>query len=334
MNSYKYKLIYLPYICILLVSCSPALNGILIDTREPALNPIDFENRSIALYIAIEGVDVDSQTDYIRDFHFASGIASKLEEELELSEGAVYIYNYYPPRDSIIDTEYIKSLYRQADSDIVMLIDSVSISDSEVINSRYFIDGGDYGNNDKMKSYANKSLLKNRINVYYGATADIISQINYRDTIFWSVISKDVSFNASPIERNLTVSALGVIMNEAGRDIAGRFFDQWIPEYRYFIVYRNSVWRKAFRYAEAFEWDKAIEVWTAELGDNDRYKAACAAINISIGCEMMDQPELAIEWLDAAEQIYDIKKKYNLTRYRARLEYSIEEKKKSGRRSN
>jgi len=334
MNSYKYKLIYLPYICILLVSCSPALNGILIDTREPALNPIDFENRSIALYIAVEGVGADSQTDYIRDFYFASGIASKLEEELELSEGAVYIYTYYPPRDSIIDTEYIKSLYRQADSDIVMLIDSVSISDSEVINSRYFIDGGDYGNNDKVKLYENKSLLKNRINVYYEATADIISQINYRDTIFWSVISKDVSFNTSQIERNLTVSALSVIMSEAGRDIAGRFFDQWIPEYRYFTVYRNSVWRKAFRYAEAFEWEKAIDIWTAELGHEDKYRAACAAINISIGCEMMDRPEMAIEWLDAAEQIYDLKKKYNLTGYRARLEYSIEEKKKSGGDSN
>ena len=328
MGSCKYKSIHLLCMCIILVSCSPAFNSIVIDIRQPAVNPIDFENKSIALFISVNGIGIESQLDYIQKFYLASGIAAKIEEELKLSTGAVYIYSHYPARDSLFSTdysfEYIQSLSMQADSDIVMLIDSINISDSETVKSDPFFESNS-PNNDSYRWKQNRSLLTSKIGVYDGITTDIIAQLNYRDSVYWDIVGKDMLLNASSAEQYLTPDALKVIMDEVGRDIGDRFFAQWMPEYRYLFVYNNSAWRKAFRYAEAFEWDKAIDIWATELGHEDRYRAACAAINIITGCEMTDRPELALEWLEAAEQIYD-PEKLGLQNYRLRLKQEIEKK--------
>ena len=292
----------------------------LVDIREPAVNPISFENKSIAIYVSVNEISAETQVNYMQKFYLASGIASKIEEELELSNGAVYIYTHYPARDSALGMEYIQSLSRQADSDIVMLIDSVSVSDSENVGDFTYV--ANISNYNYVLKW-NKSLFKGKIDVYDGTTIDKITQLNLKDTIYWETFSRN-RFDSTSVDQQL-VGALKIILDEMGRNVGSRFFAQWIPEYRSLFVYYDSAWKSAIRYAKAFEWGKAIEIWMTYLDNEDRYRASCAAINIAVGCEMTDRHELAIEWLEKAGQIYNIPK-LDLSVYKARLEEVVRKK--------
>ena len=305
------------YICTMSLSCSPVLSSIAIDTKEPAVLAIDnIENKSVAVYVSINGIDTERMVDSLLAVNFASGMAIKIEEALGLSGGGVYIYSHYPPKDTSLSMEYIQSLSRQADSDMVILIDSVNISDFSVIDS-------DRVHDNYIATIAS-ALLNSAVNIYDGITSDLIYSMNYRDTVFWKSIGSVDYSKLSDAQRSVAVS--GSVISNFGYEIASLFFAEWTTEYRDIYVYPSTAWGRAFRYAEEFEWEKAIEIWESELSHKNKYRVACAAINIASGCEMTDRPELALEWLTAAERVYN-PKKLSLDEFKRRLEREIEKKK-------
>ena len=320
MNFGNNKIFFLlfAYICTVSLSCSPLLRSIAIETREPAAFVIDsIENKSIALYISVDGIGVERMLDSLLAVNFASGMANRIEEELGLSEGGVYVFCHYPPKDTSLNMEYIQSLSRQAESDMIILIDSMSVSGFSVIGSEPM--HGDY------RLTTSKALLNNEINVYDGITSDLIYDINYRDTVFWESISSIDYSNLSAIQKSQAIS--GSVIFNFGREIASLFFDKWTTEYRDLYVSPIATWDRAFRYAEEFEWEKAIEIWESELSHKNKYRVACAAINIALGCEMTGKPELALEWLKIAERSYYNPKRLGLDEFKRRLEREIEKKK-------
>ena len=305
------------YVCVILASCSPIYRSIDIDVRIPVQNTIDsIENKSFAVYIPFSGTTQEHRQEHAFTLQFALGMASRIEQELGLSENAVYVYNHYPEKDSVYTMEYIQSLSRQADSDIVILIDSMS----------FFRSKGERKDSDKSATtslnganYMVSEALGGKISVYDGVKANVITQVNLKDTII-SYHSRILS------EEECNSITAKMIMPAMGEYVAGNFFVQWQPDYRQLFVYPGSVWRKAFSHAEKFEWEKAIELWKPELYHIDTLRAACAAVNIAVGCEMLDRLELALEWLDVAEKISDTDK-LSLDNYKQLLEQKIRKKK-------
>ena len=119
-----------------------------------------------------------------------------------------------------------------------------------------------------------------------------------------------------------------MVAPRVGTDIAARFFPSWVTEYRYLYVYDYSLlWKIAYEHAQAFEWDEAIGIWLTEADSKNKYRAACAAVNIAVGCEMTGRPDLALEWLATAEKIYD-PQKLGLNNYKLRLKQEIEKREK------
>ena len=296
----------------LTVSCSLSLYELAIDIREPAVIPVDFEDKSVAIYIASD--EEGNASDSLIKVNFASGIASGLESDLKLSEDAVYIYNHYPEKDFVVSMEYIQSLSRQADSDIVILVDSVSVSDFLRLENVVM------GSNHEMQyMYAS---FNSKISMYDGITAEAIAEINQKDTVYWEVLTKSDLTSASSIGR-----VINMVAPRVGRDVAARFFPSWVTEYRYLFVFDSSLWKTAYDHAQLFEWDKAIGIWLIELKNNNKYKVACAAVNIAVGCEMTGRPDLALEWLATAEKIYD-PQKLGLNNYKLRLKQEIEKREK------
>ena len=331
---HRYRLISLFCMFILLFSCSPSLYEIAVDIRESARIPLNIDEKSIAVYVAVDDFSGDAQ----KDFLLASGIASKLEEELELSKGAVYIYTHYPPKDSALSMEYIQSLSRQADSDIIFLIDSVSVFDTKVLENHLpSIERGIYilesisGEDVEVtitgrNMYNVSTLFNSRIDVYDGVTAENLATLNQRDSIYWAMYLPKNTKELPSQERIYKI--VSEIIPDIGEDVASRFFPSWKTEYRNIYRYGGDAsWRKAFNYAIAFDWDSAIKLWTAYIDENnwEGYSAACASINIAVGCEMTDRSELALEWLNTAEQIHELKK-VTLDSYRLRLKQEIEKR--------
>ena len=301
----------------LLSSCSASLYEIAIDIRQPAVSPIDMEEKSIAIYVAPYEQEKTIYRDSLVRVVFASGIASGLEKALDLSEGAVYVYNHYPPKDSEITMDYIQSLSRQADSDVVILVDSVDVSDFSLLEN--VVMGA---SREIQYMYAS---FTSKISVYDGITAKVIAQVDQKDTIYWELLTKsDLNIVSS---REGTERVINMLSPMVGNDIAARFFPSWVTEYRYLFIYDLPLWIRADSHAEVFEWDEAISIWVNEVNSKNKYKSACAAINIAVGCEMTGRPELALEWLESAEKIYN-SQKLGLNNYKLRLKYEIEKRQK------
>ena len=317
MNRCKYKLLYLLNAVILTASCSPSLYELAVDVRQPASVSIaNIEDKSIAVYVAAEETSAE-EDDASLPIRFASGLAAGFEKNLGLEEGAVYVYNHYPERGaSPYVMDYIQSLSRQADSDMLILVENVQVSDFTLMDN--------IAATSQSVQYMH-ALFESNFSVYDGITAEQITQKTIKDTVYLEVLSNNSTTRSS--RTGGVEVAVNAIASRIGGDVADIFFTGWKRESRYLYVY-NSLWRSAFNYARAFEWDRAIAVWTAELTRNGGYKAACAAINIAVGCEMTGRADLALEWLNAAEKMYDAQE-LGLESYKLRLRQTIEKGKKN-----
>ena len=317
MNRCKYKLVYLLSAVIFTASCSPSLYELAVDVRQPASVSIaNIEDKSIAVYVtAEENSAVDDNASL--PIRFASGLAAGLEKNLGLDEGAVYVYNHYPENGaSPYAMDYIQSLSRQADSDMLILVENVQVSDFTLIDN--------VAVTAQSVQYMH-ALFEGNFSVYDGTTAELIAQKNIKDTVYWELLSNNSTTRSS--RTGGVEVAVNSITSRIGDDVADIFFAKWKRESRYLYVY-NSLWRSAFNYARAFEWDRAIAVWSAELTQKGGYKAACAAINIAVGCEMTGRADLALEWLNTAERMYNAEE-LGLESYKLRLRQTIEKGKKN-----
>jgi hypothetical protein len=309
---YNYKLVFLLLFPMLVISCSPTLFEMAVDVRRSAVFPINLEEKSITIYMTPYEEENTTVNDSLLKTAFASGVAMGLETELNLSNEAVYIYNHYPPENLAVDMEYIQSLARLADSDIVILIDSIYVSDFTRLENIVM------GQNQEVQYlYAS---FNSKVSVYDGITAEVVAKVDQKDTVYWEVLTKSDLNTASSKEG--VEKIVNMVAPRVGRDIAGRFFPSWVTEHRRLFVYGNPMWVKAYNYAQVFEWDKAIGIWLPEVDNKNGYRAACAAINIAVGCEMRGDPELALEWLLTAESLYD-PQKLGLNSYKQRLRQEI-----------
>ena len=275
----------------------------------------DIDSKSIAVYITTkESPEADGSS--LPKLKFATGLASGLERNLGLGEGAVYVLHHYPePATGFYSMDYIQSLSRQADSDMVIIVEDIRISDFTRVSN--------VAVSSSQVQYMH-ALFEGVLSAYDGTTAEQLTQKVIRDTIYWEVITNSSSAASSSggIE-----AAVNAISSRIGNDVSDTFFPTWSTEPRYLYVHGNQKWAEAYRQAKSFRWERAINIWSAELNQSDKYKAACAAINIAVGCEMTGRAELALDWLNVAEKTYKAEA-LGLDSYKLRLRQIIEKGKK------
>ena len=87
--------------------------------------------------------------------------------------------------------------------------------------------------------------------------------------------------------------------------MAGGLTPRWETVNVSLYVYDNAQWTEACRLAYLFEWEKAMNIWLEEAASPDTKKAACAAYNISVACEMLDMNDMAEEWKTRSERLFN-----------------------------
>ena len=273
------------------VSCAPSIHNIYFDMQKAALYPIDFEGKNIAIYVSLyEHNDV---ADSLMKTRLASSMAVELEKRLLLEEGAIYVFNHYPDRDSTMNMGYIQSLSRQADSDLLIVVDTIAV------------DPFTFNNSATASGYAISYLFapyRSIVKVYDGITARNLARLDEVDTVNWQLLTKSDIQMASLPDNQLNM--LQLISDKIGESVAENFFPSWDTYSRSIFIYSGLLWQSAAGYAERFEWNKAISLWENELENENALKAAVAALNIAIACELTDRPELALEWVEYAERTY------------------------------
>ncbi|PKP00301.1 MAG: hypothetical protein CVU13_01990 [Bacteroidetes bacterium HGW-Bacteroidetes-8] len=288
-------LIFLVFV-IILSSCGPAVQFFNIDERVAPLHPVNFDNRSISVYVSIYGGEVDEnllfKNDSAQMSNLATGIASSLEKNLLLDEGAVYVFNHYPESGFKYNMEYIQSLSAASNSDVLVVVDTLVVGRTQIMNDL---------KSPVTQSYRSNYVfapIRTVINVFDGITAERLGRIDQKDTVYWEILSRsDARENAIKYK---AVESMLVVATTLGEDIVTTMFPQWKTVGKYLYVYPVSTWQKAYEYSLEFKWREAMEIWLEEISHQDAIRAASAAYNIALACELTDRLELAIEWIDVS----------------------------------
>jgi len=283
-------------------SCGPVATVLNIESRVPAKYPVELENRSIALFVSTDtssnAGNYLSENDSLHMVSVATGIAKELENKLTLEEGAVYVFKHYPGNDRKYDLNYIQNLSFTSNSDIVIILDSLKIGKPILINNITSPMGDMYRSNYIFATVSSDLM------VYNGTAGTLLSNIVQKDTVYWELLSRnDVRDEAILYRVNNSIDA---ISNDLGEELVNKLFPFWIEQQRTLFSYRNRDWTKAHDFANKFLWKEAMDIWLKQTADQDNVKAAAAAFNMAVACELTDRLDLALEWLEASYRSYPL----------------------------
>ncbi len=103
--------------------------------------------------------------------------------------------------------------------------------------------------------------------------------------------------------KSFTIAAdAGTDASVSGKNIGNRISSSFVPTWReeeFGIWYsEDGAWNSALLKALDFKWDEAVKDWMSILDTTkDSYFRACLEYNIGLGCFMMGNRELALQWL-------------------------------------
>ena len=113
------------------------------------------------------------------------------------------------------------------------------------------------------------------------------------------------------------------ISEKIGEKLASVISRQWETKTIMLINYSsNGDWNNAYRLAvDNFDWQRAINIWMPYTKSENPRKASFAAYNIAVGCRMIGNPKLALEWVNFAEKQFNFRELQLLKKGIVTIEY-------------
>lgn len=105
-----------------------------------------------------------------------------------------------------------------------------------------------------------------------------------------------------------------------GTSLASPLKSKWKKEDVTVLYFDEHKWIDALEQAYDMKWDKAMEKWMELARSGNAIKASSAMYNVALGCFILDQYELALEWLERSDKTYPISLNQSLrTKIKARM---------------
>lgn len=285
--------------------CGPIPQLLYVERSVAAENPVDFEGKSVSLFVTVDtteysGSEYISFNDSLYMVSMATGIASELEKKFSLNEGAILVFNHYPASwEREYDMEYIHNLSFVSNSDLVFILDSLTITLPELVLREKTSEGG------YSSTFAGAGLYSS-LKLYDGLTADLLQNISRNDTIYWELLTRSEIREESIINR--VNASLGPVTESLGSEIAGTMFPTWREQERILYLFSGDKWWSAYDSATVFKWDDAVEVWLSITEkEDDVVKIAAAAFNLAVASELNGRTALALEWIDVSIENHVLK---------------------------
>lgn len=294
--------ILIPLVAYILSSCGPVTEIINVEARVPAAYPVDFNEKSIAVFLSVRddmpGESLLYKNDSTLMIRLASGIAQATEKSLFLDEGGVYVFKHFPDDSTVYDMPYIHHLSFSSNSDIVILVDSLEVGNIGIVNNPAGNISGEY-----VARYI-YAPFRSVIKVFDGVTAETLANINQRDTVFWEIVSRnDLRPEVMTIRAR---QSMPDVAQSIGEEVVKALFPAWQEQRRALYIYPVQAWVRALENAREFKWKEAMDFWLKETKGSDPVKSAAAAYNIAIACELTDRHELALEWAEFSLKRYKL----------------------------
>ncbi|MGL5563686.1 MAG: DUF6340 family protein [Tannerellaceae bacterium] len=164
-----------------------------------------------------------------------------------------------------------------------------------------------------------------------------MTSMRYVDSLTWR--NDDVSTRRDGIKEIINSEYAATVVCATGSMMGNRMADKivpvWIADNRKVYSSYQSDWMAADASLRKDKWDDAVSVWEKIYEKSSSAKSkAKAANNIAVACELNDDYQQAVDWLNKAQQILrskgenkeaSLQKELNL--YRKALETRIEQSK-------
>lgn len=283
----------------LFAGCAPQINYLNVDVRKDAALNIPVGNRSAALF----SVASNARHDSTRVANVAIGFAEQLETDTNMDAGMLPVYSvkadsYWTSDTSgniVADREYVNTLSADVQAELLFFINKIKFMQYSAQKVQGYT--GYEGYNVILPYMVG-------LDVFDGLTGkQLISQMQ-SDSLFLFVDSSVSENNVGGV----IAKRLPNISRRIGAELAKLLSPQWITQQRILITYaENSDWEEAYAFAEEFQWKEAIDKWMKFADSKDAKKAAFAAYNIAVGCEMLERFDLAVKWLDYSINLFPMK---------------------------
>ena len=220
----------------------------------------------------------------------ALALKQNLEESPVFSNYTFPVYNY-KQKEGEAQGAYIPQLANDIDADYLFTLD--------IINTKIWYDIA-----YNKESYASSNVLYSFVFKFYDIRENQILDTYYMvDTLVIETTS-DKTKDPISLFKNLIIGNAAVIKacEQAGKDYAGLVTPQWVDEIRYYFNDDSREMTMAGMYVENQQWADATELWLNNTTSSNQRRAAMACYNMALACEMSDNFNLAIEWLEMAKK--------------------------------
>ncbi|MDR2562311.1 MAG: tetratricopeptide repeat protein [Prevotellaceae bacterium] len=140
--------------------------------------------------------------------------------------------------------------------------------------------------------------------IYDVAAGTVLDEKIVGDTLVYETVRSPYESIGSALSRMPDpVNAVPVACERLAFQYADRIAPKWLEEVRYYYSTSNSNADMNFAAScvRRGQWSEAVKTWMKYVDDSDVQLATIARFNLALGCEMMGEYELAIEWLQSVK---------------------------------
>ncbi len=316
-----------------MASCAPSARFFNVDVRDKDAVKLPLADRPVAV-LSIYGdmfkaVTDINKLDSVNISNVAVGVAERLEEEYSVPRGNINVYSIHEGDHAIYETMVIADFptkqSREArerakkENKLDPLLANIDAYDQEYVQRLLIKTGAQvFITIERLKfqeAQVRKSDAKGAddnvdviipfrvgVGVFDGITNRHLYSKGISDSVYMEVMPSVIK--EGKLESTL-LAYMPEISRKVGAKIASMLAPQWVTQERMLITFEGeSAWNAPYLMAEDFRWKEAVEAWMELAKSKNPKRAAYAAFNIAVGCEMMEQFDLAVKWIDFSIKKY------------------------------
>ncbi|MBR3303396.1 MAG: hypothetical protein IKI67_04345 [Bacteroidales bacterium] len=296
----KFSIYAAAILLLILQGCAPAFQAKYFDVevlKEGSFN-LDPEGREVSVF----AVSPKEAQDSALISAAAKGLATKYETSQVLEPESVAIYSI--PQSEFPgfvnskgrQPEYYESLMMGSASQLLIFLSNLQFSHLGVKGERYMT-----------IPYTVK------MDVYDAIKDSLLLSKQFRDTLHAAFLTG--SNTSQKTIYDAAMKSLPDFATKIGEVAANELSTKWETEEWMLIYAPNGAWEKGVRYAENFNWEEAVQTWLPLAESQDAKEASYAAFNIAVGCQMLGETDLALEWIRYAREKADFSEYTALEKY-------------------
>ncbi|HBG39881.1 MAG TPA: hypothetical protein DDW85_00535 [Porphyromonadaceae bacterium] len=152
---------------------------------------------------------------------------------------------------------------------------------------------------------AMKANIQSIVRVYLPSMTGQIPAVHFTDSLNWQGFERQNGYLYAEEILPSHEEAMKEAAVYAAEKMTSVFSPHWVMQDRWFYTLPNALMREGETFAQNKDWVNAVSKWEAFYEkETNELKKAKAASNIALAYEMLDDMQLASEWIGKSEQLF------------------------------